>query len=443
MASRGGESETRPVVLLVDDDPDLLDLADMVLDQEGLRVVTASNGRRALSALEVVEPDVIVTDLMMPELDGLGFIQAYQARPGERARIVAVSGFVPYLEKARELGAVATLPKPYNPKALARLIFELVGAQPSRPVEPPPPPPAVDEEARLRAVLDLRLEQPDPELDLERFLDEVAAIYQVPVAGISAVTRDRQRLVAQCSIGPADPGGSRESSFCTHAVAARAALVIQDARENPFFHDNPSVTVRGFRFYAGVPLMAAHGEAIGTLCILDFQPHHFTYVDLELLGVFAQRVLAAFEWRDKRRRTDVPDSAYRYLQCVDEHLGIYGKAVFADLVVLEASRAVQTGAPVALVALAVAPERLEQVASALRGAVPGGLVGRLGRARLALVLRGKTAAEAREVVTRCARGAVEIAATDLDQYQGATGQALHQVEQELGPAGLGAGPSAS
>ena len=80
MVSRGGESDGRPVVQLVDDDPDLLDLADMVLDGEGLRVITASNGRRALAALEVLEPDVIVTDLMMPELDGLGFIQAWSSR---------------------------------------------------------------------------------------------------------------------------------------------------------------------------------------------------------------------------------------------------------------------------------------------------------------------------------------------------------------------------
>ena len=91
----------------------------------------------------------------------------------------------------------------------------------------------------------------------------------------------------------------------------------------------------------------------------------------------------------------------------------------------------------------MAPDRLEQVASALRGAVPGGLVGRLGRARLALVARGQSAAEAREMVSSVARGAVAIAATDLDQYQGATGRALHQVEQELGTAGLGPGPNAS
>src|SRR5690606_16207790 len=131
----------------------------------------------------------------------------------------------------------------------------------------------IDEEARLRALLDLRLEEPDPQLGLQPFLDELATLFEVPVAGLSAVTRDRQRLVAQCSrAGPPDPGVPREQSFCTHAVAARAALVVQNARDNPFFRGNPSVTRRGFSFYAGVPLVAAQGQAIGTLCLLDFAP---------------------------------------------------------------------------------------------------------------------------------------------------------------------------
>lgn len=419
-------------MLLVDDDADLLDLAEMVLDVEGIQVVTASNGRRALAALELVEPSVIVTDLMMPELDGLELIQQYLAASRPHAPIIAVSGFLPYLAKARELGATATLVKPYSPKALASLVFELVGGARASVPEVLPPTTPHEEEARLRAVLDLCLEDPEPELGLQRFLDEVAVLFKVPVAGISAVTRDRQRLVAQCSAaGEPDRGGAREHSFCTHAVAARAALVIQDALQNPFFRDNPSVTERGFRFYAGVPLMATRGDAVGTLCVLDFEPHQFTYVDLELLGVLGQRVLAAFEWREKRRHKDVPDSAYRYLQCIDEHLGIYGKGVFGDLVVLEASRAVQKQEPAALVALSARPEHLEQAAAALREHVPGGLVGRLGRAQLGIVVRGNSAREARELVARYTPGSSDIVATNLDQYEGATGRALLEVEQAL------------
>lgn len=433
----GAREDERPLVLLVDDDADLLDLAEMVLDVEGLRVITASNGRRALAALELLEPRVIVTDLMMPELDGLEFIQQYLAAPPPHAPIIAVSGFLPYLEKARELGAAATMVKPYSPKALAGLVFELLGgARATAPSVERPPPTLQEEEARLRAVLDLRLEDPEPELGLQRFLDEVAVLFAVPVAGISAVTRERQRLVAQCSLaGDPDPGGAREHSFCTHAVAARAALVIQDALKNAFFRDNPSVTDRGFRFYAGVPLIATHGDAVGTLCVLDFEPHQFTYVDLELLGVLGQRVLAAFEWREKRTHKTVPDSAYRYLQCIDEHLGIYGKGVFGDLVVLEASRAVQKGQPAALVALSAWPEHLEQAATALREHVPGGLIGRLGRAELGVVVRGRTAQEARELVAGCAPGSIDIVATNLDQYEGAAGRALLEVELLLGATG--------
>lgn len=430
-----GDSARAPRVLLVDDDQDLLALTEGFLCRQGMRVLTAADGRRALCILEVFEPDVIVTDLMMPELDGLEFIEEYLRRPGAHAPIVAVSGFLPYLDSAREVGAVATLQKPYGPKALTALVREAAAGGPLPEAEPASAAERDDEDARLRAVLDLQLTEPDPELGLQRFLDEVAAIFGVPVAGVSAVTSDTQRLVAQCSIGERDPGGPRETSFCTHAVAARSALVIQDARKNPFFRGNPSVTERGFLFYAGVPLMAAHGEAVGTLCILDFEAHGFTYVDLELLGLCGRRVLAAFEWRDRRTSEDAPNSAYRYLQCVDEELGIFGKSLFSHLVVLEASRAIQTSEPAALVAVAVRPERLEETASALRDAVFGGLVGRLGAGRLGAVVRRKRAAEAQLLVARCARDPIEIAATDLDLYQGATGRALLHVEQALGSAG--------
>lgn len=427
----------RPLqVLLVDDDAELLRLVELVLSRAGTYVLTAGDGRRALTALEFFRPDVIVTDLMMPELDGLAFMREYASRPVDHAPIIAVSGFAPYLEEARRLGAVATLQKPYRPEELAALIADTAAGRTPSPAQTRPPPPNFDDEdRRLRAVLELRLTEPDPELGLQRFLDEVAALFGVPVAGISALTQTQQRLVVHCSLVPPDPGGPREQSFCTHAVAARAALVIQDALENPLFRDNPSVTERGFRFYAGVPLMASQGDAVGTLCVLDSEPHRFSYVDMEMLGLFAQRVLAAFEWRDKRTRAGVPDSAYRYLHCLDEQLGIYGKALFGDLVVLEASRAIQERVPVALVAVAVPPERLEQVSSALRE-VSGGLVGRLGLARLGVIARGKKAAEAQMLVRRCAGDVVEIAATDLNLYQGATGRALFHVEQALGSAGL-------
>jgi CheY-like chemotaxis protein len=417
-----------PLVLLVDDDPDLLELAELVLAKNGLRIVTARDGRRALAALESVEPDVVVTDMMMPELDGLEFIERYMRREPSHAPVIAVSAFAPYLEQARALGADATLPKPYSPSTLARMVHELT--EDRRPAGPIPEPPEGEREApRLQAVLNLNLDV-DPELHLQPFLDDVAATYGVPVAGLSGVTEDRQKLVERCSSTPPDPGGPREDSFCTHAIAARAALVVQDARQNPFFKENPSVTRRGFSFYAGVPLMAAHGEAVGTLCILDFEPRHFTYLDLELLGLLARRVMAAFERREAKQQPGTPPSAYRHLQSVDDELDIFGKSLFTDLLAVQCGRGLERDEPVALAVFAAPRERLPDIVASLRAS--GGFMGRVDTTRIGWVIVGKTAEEARSILTDLQGEPVAVTATDLHLYSGATGLALLHVEQALG-----------
>jgi CheY-like chemotaxis protein len=421
------------VVLVVEDDLDLLQVTKMLLEEAGCRVVGAENGQRALHVLDVVAPDVIVTDMMMPELDGFGFIREYSAKPEPRAPIIAVSAFGAYLDHARDLGAAAALEKPYDAGVLTDTVLKLARReQPARGQEPIA---GEDEHARLQAVLDLEFERPDPAL--QPLVDDVAEIFHVPVAGLSAVTEDWQRLAMRCSIAPEDEGGPRAHSFCTHAVSARAALVIQDAQDNPLFRSNPSVTERGFRFYAGVPLVAANGETVGTLCILDYEPHRFSYLDLELLGIISRRVLAHLDRRQKLANPNVPDSAYPNLQAEDEELGAYSKSLFQELVAVESSRALQLGEPAALVAVATSPERLPGVVTSLREVTSGGLFGRLALARLGVLVHGKNAADAREAVNRAVGGddAIVVAA-DLRQYHGAPSLALRHVEQSLGDAGL-------
>ncbi|MFW6051586.1 MAG: response regulator [Myxococcota bacterium] len=417
-----------PLVLLVDDDPDLLELSELVLSRNGLRVATARNGRQALTALDYIQPDVIVTDVMMPELDGLTFLERYAKRPEPRAPVVAVSAFHPYLEQASALGASATLGKPYDPKTLASLIHDVASG---RATPAPEPGPIQSEDARLQAVTDLQLEHPSGEMRLQPFLDDVASLYGVPVAGISAVTADRQRLVERCSSAPDDPGGPREDSFCTHAVAARAALVVQDARRNPFFRDNPSVTERGFCFYAGVPLMAPHGEAVGTLCLLDFAPRRFSYFDLELLGLLARRVRATLEGREATARHGAHDCAFRDVQGVDGELDIFGKSIFADLIVVQSSRGMEQDEPAVLVGVVAPRDRLRRIVDELRRGAPGSMCGRLGPDRIGWMVLGQPIAEVRRIARRAAGPDAQIVATTLDRYEGAMGLALLHVEEAL------------
>jgi len=111
--------EERLRVLLVEDDRDLADITQAALEMEGLEVSVAYDGQQALAAAERLHPDVVITDLIMPVLDGLGLIQKLQAAPEPRSPVIAVSAVGSRLRAARDLGAVEALVKPVHPKELA------------------------------------------------------------------------------------------------------------------------------------------------------------------------------------------------------------------------------------------------------------------------------------------------------------------------------------
>lgn len=123
---QGGAEESRPLrVLLVEDDPDIAEVTQYVLESAGMQVTTSSEGREALARLEVLRPDVIVTDLMMPVLDGLEMLRRYRERPGPHAPVLAVSASTVLLERATAGGAAGVLAKPYRVEQLVRRVRHL------------------------------------------------------------------------------------------------------------------------------------------------------------------------------------------------------------------------------------------------------------------------------------------------------------------------------
>ena len=69
-----------PSILIVDDDPDILQTLALCLSTEGYRILQASNGREALDVVEKERPSVILLDLMMPVMDGWQFVAALEER---------------------------------------------------------------------------------------------------------------------------------------------------------------------------------------------------------------------------------------------------------------------------------------------------------------------------------------------------------------------------
>ena len=106
-------------VLLVEDDRDLAGVTQLALELEGLEVSVAYDGKEALSVIERVRPDVVITDLIMPVLDGLQLIERIRSDPALLSPVIAVSAVGSRLRAARELGAAEALVKPVHPKELA------------------------------------------------------------------------------------------------------------------------------------------------------------------------------------------------------------------------------------------------------------------------------------------------------------------------------------
>jgi DNA-binding response OmpR family regulator len=114
------------VVLIIEDDVGMRVLLVTLLEANGFRVLTAGNGLRAMQVLRESAPRVVLTDILMPEQDGMETIRAVR-RAHPDVKIIAMSGGgyidkMDYLRFARMLGADATISKPADIDELVQLV---------------------------------------------------------------------------------------------------------------------------------------------------------------------------------------------------------------------------------------------------------------------------------------------------------------------------------
>jgi CheY-like chemotaxis protein len=115
-------------VLLIEDDESLRELLRITLIGAGYVVFEAMNGRQGVNAFRKTPTDLVVTDLYMPERDGLEVIEALR-RTHPRVKMLAISGAsgtMGYFPLAQSLGAVAVLQKPFSPSAFLNIVEQLL-----------------------------------------------------------------------------------------------------------------------------------------------------------------------------------------------------------------------------------------------------------------------------------------------------------------------------
>jgi CheY-like chemotaxis protein len=126
----------RARILLVEDVPLVADVMVETLRLRGHAVDLVENGREALDRIDAIAYDLIITDLAMPELDGLGLYRALTGQhAGLQSRLMVVTGSQPHSAAERLLVAagVPLLRKPFAIVELQRVVDEVLAAHPAEP----------------------------------------------------------------------------------------------------------------------------------------------------------------------------------------------------------------------------------------------------------------------------------------------------------------------
>ena len=120
-----------PLVLIVDDDPRIREFVRVNLEMDGFAVREAGSADEGLQALEAEPPDLILLDVMMPQVDGWEMLQRVRERHGvDSIQVIMFSGQVDEAasEQAEAGGAQAFVGKPFNPQELVTRAKDLLGS---------------------------------------------------------------------------------------------------------------------------------------------------------------------------------------------------------------------------------------------------------------------------------------------------------------------------
>jgi serine/threonine-protein kinase len=162
-----------------------------------------------------------------------------------------------------------------------------------------------DEAERVRLLASCGVLDTEPEPEFDEIARIAASVCATPVALVSLIDADRQWFKAR--VGTELRETPRQLSFCTHALGSDEPLIVSDARADARFADNPIVLASpGVRFYAGIPIRLDAGSAVGTLCVLDYEPRELTPMQLESLEGLAHHVARELALRSELLRSRTP-----------------------------------------------------------------------------------------------------------------------------------------
>jgi len=252
-----------------------------------------------------------------------------------------------------------------------------------------------NEPLRLQAVRSYEILDTDPELEFDALTRVASHTFSAPIAVVAIM--DADRLWFKSKLGLHIPELDRKIAFCAHAIVRpREAMVIPDLLSDRRFAENPLVANAPYlRFYAGAPIVDPTGLALGTIAVIDTQPHSFSDAQRDALMDLSTLVVTALQAR--RRALEL-----QRLAMTDHLTGVGNRVQFEKALAAELSHSKRAGTPFSIVCMdldgfkpvndalghAAGDEVLCEVSRRLSTLVrQGDVLARLGGDEFAIVMR--------------------------------------------------------
>lgn len=297
-------------ILIVDDSDELREVYSLVLDSAGYDVRTASDGEAALKLLRADHYDLVLSDAMMPGVDGFELVRRLTVEEEAPPPVIVNSAFERCREVALACGADLFLRKPVGPEILLdavasllrdkRVPAQLVDTHERQRVERQ----RADAARRRELLATLHSAAPALRNACDGFVTWTQQYFGFGAVVIDLLEDDHLYVVGVHGHPTLHAGDRVDANavFCSSLVTGGSALLLGDT-DHPCFASHPE-RAAGVRFYAGVPL-AIGDLRVGTLCVRDWQPRAFHSEDMRVLERLG-RIVSDFLTASVRRPAQLP-----------------------------------------------------------------------------------------------------------------------------------------
>lgn len=274
------------------------------LNGEGLNARSVSSYREAMEVVEGAERlDQLVTEYEIGEGTGLDLIRAVKETHPETTVILYTETDLDDIETEGFEEIVAEYVQKGGDAAMDYLL-EIVSYESTHRSQVSYPRPE-NERDRLDILSEYPTESGELRIALDRLTELASAFFEVDIA-FSGVVEESEEVFIACHNASYDRL-DREDTICTFTILEDDLTVVEDIREDPRFTLDELYAGNELRFYAGAPLIAPEGEAIGSFCLMDTTPRTFSEEDRRHLELFAAEAMDQFELRRQLAREPAGD----------------------------------------------------------------------------------------------------------------------------------------